>query len=172
MKTIKFRGISIADGTMKTGSLYIGNINGQPLYAILTDEDCVVDSQLDSDAAFVLSLDEFHPVRPETVGQFLMNDSKGNPVYEGDIVRQHYSVTEEGADGLPTTIEGFHVGTARLTCEGAQLSNLRHYDADGSLKEVQPHKSKRIQMRSRRCEVTGCIHYKGYEDTETQETTI
>jgi uncharacterized phage protein (TIGR01671 family) len=152
MKNI-FRGKTKKDGRWEQGSLFTGEIDGLHRNAIITGCRSTGSPGLPEDIAFAASDDNFHEVEEQTIGQYLMSDSNNRPMFENDIVKQYYEAVN--SEGQP--VSGYHIGVAKLTTEGAQLSSMRHYHADGTPAETQPHKCKRIQIRSRRSKVIGNI---------------
>lgn len=146
MRQILFRGWSDERQTFVEGHFCIVVIDGIQTPCIMTGSSEIKDGVLRLQRPPV-------PVVADTVGQYLMKDRNGRPMFEGDIVKQHYEATT--SDGI--TIRGHHIGTARMTTEGAQLGGLTNHDNEGNLTPEQPHKNKRIQIRSKRSEVIGNI---------------
>ena len=166
MKRI-FRGISSKTGKWVAGSLYIGiNDNGKEYLAIIVPTITKLDKKVDDENSVIFNDDEFHVIKYNSAGQYLLDDKNDIPIYEGDIVIQSYKVKTRNVYGKMTEneveLEGFHIGVAKLTTEGTQLCSLKHFDSEGNLAENQPHKNSRQQIRSYRSKVIGNIFENPY----------
>lgn len=162
MKKI-FRGISISTNKWVAGSLYTGiTSEGLIYHAILTMTKAEPDCSLGTSSCVVFSNDEFIPIRKDTEGQYLLDDKDDMPIYEGDIVLQEYSIKNvrkpESQENEEPETSGYFLGIARLTAGGAILTSLKHFGKDGNLSECQPHKNKKIQIRTYRCKLMGNMH--------------
>lgn len=141
-RKIEYKGKALKDGEWVKGYICSFQVGKYQKTVILTPTE--PEKRCPEKTSDIFSSFEPVEVDPDTVGMFLMKDMDGNDIYEGDMVRQDYNV-----DGNA----GYHIGTARFTTEGAQIGGLSHYHADGTPVEMQPHPSKRIQMRTKRCRI-------------------
>lgn len=162
MKKILFRGKDLVTNKWIAGNLYCGmSENGKQYAAIMTESMTEEDPESNDKDAVVFTTDEFRLVDVKTVGQYMMDDRDDMPIYEGDIVMQSYKVTTNNVYGKmadeETDLSGKHLGVAKLTPEGAVITNVIHLDDKGNISAIQPHKNKKIQIRSYRAKVIGNI---------------
>lgn len=155
MREILFRGKRKDNGEWVYGAY----LHKTLFYGTECDEHYIIEhGEFDCD-----NYDGYNVV-PETVGQYTgLTDKNGKRIFEGDIVKQNYSLTINARYDPDTlgfidadSIEGHHIGVVNISSHrGVGMRNPTSYDdIDGTKR-----KTKRfVNLASYRCEVIGNIH--------------